>query len=298
MSALPLRAPSLVLAGMVVAAAGALVLAGRGIPAPWIFIDELLHAELARGLRAGEWYSVRGHGISVSWTYPALLAPFAWSYGAMKAVNAIVVASTAVPVFLWARRLVTPWSAVAAAGLTLLLPSMLFSTTLMLENLFLPLFVTSCFLCALALERPTLAWQTAALAAIALTALTRVQGLLLVPVFALAALTLRRGRALAPALVVCAAVAIAVVAKLATGGLGVYEAHREAHYSAGSLLTWLARSAGELSLAAGIVPAAALLALRPRTERERVFVVVAPRAAGGRGMENPGGGGGGGDGGN
>jgi hypothetical protein len=218
---------------------------------------------------------VRGHGLSVSWTYPALLAPFAWSYGAMKAVNAVVIVLTAVPVFLWARRLASPLSALAAAALTLLLPSMLFSSTLMLENLFLPLFVTACFLCALALERPALAWQAAALGGIALASATRVEGLVLVPVFAAAALTVRRARALAPALAVCAAVALAVLVKLAAGGLGVYEAHREAEYSAGGILAWLVRSAGELSLAAGIVPVAALLALRPRSERERVFRAVA-----------------------
>jgi dolichyl-phosphate-mannose-protein mannosyltransferase len=274
MPGLQLRAPSLVLAGLVVVAALALIVAGGGIPTPWIFIDELLHAELARSVRSGHGYSVRGHGIWVSWTYPALLAPFAGSYSAMKAVNAVVVALTAVPVYLWARRIVSPFSALAAAALTLLLPSMLFSSTLMLENLFLPLSVTACFLCALALERPTLAWQAATLLAIALAAATRVQGLLLVPVFALAALTMRRGRALAPALAVCAVVSAAVVAKLAAGGLGVYEAHRDAHYSAVGILGWLVRSAGELSLAAGILPVAALLALRPRTERERAFVAV------------------------
>jgi hypothetical protein len=275
MTALPLRAPSLALAGLVAVAAAALTVAGRGIPTPWILVDELLHAQLARGLRAGDGYSVRGHGLTVSWTYPALLAPFAWSYGAMKAVNSIVIALTAVPVFLWARRLVSPISALAAAVLTLLLPSMLFSSTLMLENLFLPLFVTACFVSALALERTTLAWQTAALTSIGLAAVTRVEGLLLVPVFALAAVTVRRARALAPALAVCAAVSIAVVAKLAVGELGVYAEHRAAHYSTGGIATWLLRCAGELTLAAAIVPVAALLALRPHIERERVFVAVA-----------------------
>ena len=108
MPGLLLRAPSLVLAALVAVAAAVLALAGRGIPTPWILIDELLHAELARGLRAGDGYSVRGHGIWVSWTYPALLAPFAWSYGAMKVVNSVVIALTAVPVYLWARRLVSP----------------------------------------------------------------------------------------------------------------------------------------------------------------------------------------------
>jgi hypothetical protein len=280
MPALPLRAPSLALAGLVIVGAAALALAGRGIPTPWIMIDELLHAELARSLRDGDGYGVRGHGITVSWTYPALLAPFAWSYAAMKTVNAIVIACTAIPVFLWARRLVSPMSALAPAALTLLLPSMLFSSTLMLESLFLPLFVTACFVCALALERPTIARQAAALAAIGLAAATRVQGLLLLLVFVVAALLLRKIRALAPALVVCAAVSIAVVAKLSVGGLGVYEQHRFAQYSAGGIAVWLVRSAGELALAAGIVPLAALLALRARTERERVFVAVtAPATA-------------------
>jgi hypothetical protein len=275
MPGLSTRAPSLALAGLVTLAAALLALAARGIPTPWIFIDELLHSELARGLRDGDGYSVRGHGVTVSYLYPALLAPFAWSYGAMKTVNAVVIALTAVPVFLWARRLVSEWTALGAAALTLLLPSMLFSSTLMLENLFLPLFVTACFLCALALERPRPAYQVAALLAIGLASATRVQGLLLVPVFVASAFTVRRWREVTPALFICALVSAGVVVKLASGGLGVYEGHRGAHYSAGALAGWLVRSAGELSLAVGIVPAAALLAVRATTLRERAFVAVA-----------------------
>ncbi len=156
------RAPSLALAGLVAAAAALLVVAGRGIPTPWILIDELLHAELARGLRDGHGFSVRGHGMTVSYLYPALLAPFAWSYGAMKLVNAVVIVLGAVPVYLWARRLVRPWAAVVAGGLTLLIPSLLFSGELMLENLFFPLFLAACLAIAHALEEPTLARQALA----------------------------------------------------------------------------------------------------------------------------------------
>jgi len=268
------RAAPFVLAGFVLAAAIGLALLGRGIATPWILIDELLHAELARGLRSGDGYSVRGHGIAVSWTYPALLAPLAWSYTWMKVLNAVVIVATAVPVYIWGRRLVRPWTSVLAAGLTLLLPSMLFSASLMQENLFLPLFVTACLLCALALERPTLGRQVAALAVIGLAAATRVQGLVLVPVLVLAALTVRRARALWPSLVLCFAVGIAVLTKLFAGGLGVYEAKRTASYSFDSIVTWLVRDAGELSLAVGIVPVAALLALRARDEPERAFLAV------------------------
>src|SRR5579872_5775363 len=267
MRAAPLRAPWLALAGLVGVAAVLLVAAGRAVPSPWILIDELLHGELARHP-----YTVRGHTLNVSWTYPALLWPFSSSYGAMKAVNAVVVSLTAVPVFLWARRLVSDLSALAAAALTLVLPSLLFSSTLMLENLFLPLFVLACFLVSLALERPE--WQWPALAAIGLASATRVQGLILVPVFVVAAFSVRRARTLLPSLGVCALASVAVLAKLATGGLGVYEHTRSAHYAALPILGWLWRSAGELSLALGIVPVAALLALRPRTLRERAFVAV------------------------
>src|SRR5712691_13269890 len=118
MPALPLRAPSLALAGLVAVAAAALTVAGRGIPTPWILVDELLHAQLARGLRTGDGYSVRGHGLAVSWTYPALLAPLAWSYTWLKVLNAVVIVATAVPVYIWGRRLVRPWTSVLAAGLT------------------------------------------------------------------------------------------------------------------------------------------------------------------------------------
>jgi hypothetical protein len=50
----PPRATTAALAGLVGLAALLLFVAGRGIPTPWILIDELLHAELAR-----DPYSVR-----------------------------------------------------------------------------------------------------------------------------------------------------------------------------------------------------------------------------------------------
>jgi hypothetical protein len=276
MRAPPSRAPSLALAGFVVAAAGLLILAGRGIPTPWILIDELLHAELARGLRAGEGFSVRGHGMTVSYLYPALLAPFAWSYGAMKVVNAVVIVLGAVPVYLWARRLVRPWAAVAAGGLTLLIPSLLFSGELMLENLFFPLFLTACLAIALALEEPTLGRQGFAVAAILLATATRVQGLLLFGVLVLSALVVRRDalRRLAPALAVAATAGVVVIVRLALGNLGVYEVQARAGYSVTGILGWTWRNFGELALSVGIVPVAALLALRPRDLRDRIFVAV------------------------
>ena len=279
------RAPALAVAGLVAAAAILLAVAGRGIPTPWILIDELLHSELARGLRQGEGFSVRGHGLTVSYLYPALLAPFAWSYGTMKIANAVVISLGAVPVYLWARRLVRPWSAVVAAGLTLLLPSLLFSAELMLENLFFPLFLAACLAIALALERPTWPRQAIAIGLIALATLTRVQGLLLLAVLVLSALVARRDalRRLAPSLVVAAVAGIVVIVRLTLGNLGVYEVQARAGYSAPGIIGWTCRSFAALALSVGIVPMAALLALvafRPRELCDRIFVAVTASASG------------------
>jgi hypothetical protein len=274
------RAPSLALAGLVAAAAALLAVAGRGIPMPWILIDELLHSELARGLRDGQGFSVRGHGMTVSYLYPALLAPFAWSYGAMKLVNAVVISLGAVPVYIWARRLVRPWAAVVAAGLTLLLPSLLFSGELMLENLFFPLFLASCLAIALALEQPTEARQAVAVGLIVLATATRVQGLLLFGVLVVSVLAVRRDalRRLAPSLAVACAAGLVVIFRLAQGNLGVYEVQARAGYSATGIAGWTWRSFGELALSVGIVPVAALIALRPRELRDRIFVAVTASA--------------------
>jgi len=42
------------------------------VQAPTIFIDELLHAELARNLLDGEWLRVRGERLPISVAYPVM----------------------------------------------------------------------------------------------------------------------------------------------------------------------------------------------------------------------------------
>ena len=44
------------------------------VPAPSIFIDELLHAELARNLLDGEWLRARGEWLPVSAAYAVVTA--------------------------------------------------------------------------------------------------------------------------------------------------------------------------------------------------------------------------------
>jgi hypothetical protein len=138
------------------------------------------------------------------------------------------------------------------------------------------LFLTACLAISLALEEPTLARQAFALGTIGLATATRVQGLLLFGVLAVAAIVVRRDalRRLAPSLVIAGVVGAVVVVRLALGNLGVYEVQARAGYSVTGILGWTLRDFGELALSVGIVPVAALLSLRPRSLRDRIFVAV------------------------
>src|SRR5919108_1987307 len=146
-------APTILLVGgLVLLAATVYVALGLRIETPWIMVDELAYSELAKGIADHGRLLVRDEPTSyLSFLYPLAIAP-AWlassmeaTYAAAKIINAVLMALTAVPVFLWARRLMTPAYALVATALTLLMPSLLFSGTLMTENAFLPAFVVATF---------------------------------------------------------------------------------------------------------------------------------------------------------
>ena len=126
------------------------VLIGTHVPAPSVYIDELVHAELARNLLGGKWFIVRGAHVSVSFVYPILIAP-AWllhssehAYAVAKAIGAFLMVSSAVPVYLWSRRMMTHRFALLAVALALLVPAFSLTSALMLETTFLPIFVLGC----------------------------------------------------------------------------------------------------------------------------------------------------------
>ena len=147
----------------------------------------------------------------------------------MKVVNALLMSLAAVPVYLWGRRFLSPLGALVAAALTLLLPGLVLTGTLMTENAFFPAFLLALLAIGVCVERPTPGRQALAVAAIGLAGASRLQGLLLVPVL-VAAVVLervlaRRAReapravlALWPAAaIVGAAVVLYVVVKAALG---------------------------------------------------------------------------------
>lgn len=289
----------------------------RAVKTPWILADEFLYAEEAKGFAADARYTIRGAaGPILSYLYPALISP-AWlarsmttTYGLAKAINAVLMTLVAIPVYLWGSRLAPRRYAFVAVGLTLLLPSFFYTAELMTENAFCPAFVTACFALALVLERPTLLRQGLMLAAFLVTVAIRFQGLVLFAVLP-TALLLRlafdllgregesRGRVVRKALVPLWPTAVAFV--LAGGayaaykhhqgvalssGLGGYEVVTGGRYPLHTALRWILYHFAELPLAAGYIPACALLVLlgvgfmQPRTlsPAERSFLAVAAAA--------------------
>ena len=218
--------------------------------------------------------------------------------------------AAAVPLFLWARRLVSPVWSVVAVALTLLLPSFVYTGTLMTENAFLPAFVLAAFAFAAALERPTLLRQALAFAAILVAALVRLQGLVLVAVLPTAILLkvvfelrdaprpqplrfvwveLRRywvsGALLAAGAVLYALREVASGRSLSSG-LGSYQAVAHGGYSFGEVRHWVLLHFAELPLSAGVIPVCAFLLLLglafvrggTRNESERAFLAVTAAA--------------------
>ena len=137
----------LAVAALVVAAAATRTVLNRRFAAPVVLCDEFIYSNLAKNLAEHGHFLLRGTPKHQSYLYPLLLAP-AWfahsmstTYALAKGITASAMALTPIPVYLWARRLVTPIHALLAAALTLLLPALFYSGVLMTEGPFLPAFV-------------------------------------------------------------------------------------------------------------------------------------------------------------
>ena len=268
--------------------------------APWIMVDEIVYSELAKNVAAHGEFLVRGvpsHGYG--FVYPVLIAP-AWAlftsipsaYAAAKALNAVVMSLAAIPAFCLARRVLPERLALIAAGLTVLVPAMLYTGVLMTENAFYPIFLVTALVLVVTLERPTAVRQVGLLVLCALAFETRAQAVALIAAVATAPLLLglveRRGLrgTIRPFAwlygLLGAGVILAVAAEAARGRsplalLGAYQAATSASYTPGGILRFFLYHAAGLDLALGVLPFAALLAmwLAPRrpTPAARAFTV-------------------------
>ncbi len=178
----PRHATALTLAGTVLAAIVVWGALGRQLDVPTVFGDELIHWDASRSLAAGDGLRVRDGGYGFGPVYPALLAPVhllapddLTAYGWARLWNAVLFALAAIPGYLLARRLLpTGWS-LASAGLTVLVPSALYTGFVMTEGAAYSACVLAFLAFAACLERPTATAQILALGALALAAGVRFQ---------------------------------------------------------------------------------------------------------------------------
>jgi hypothetical protein len=261
-------------------------------PAPWIFDDELIYSKLATSFADSGTLVVRGAHIGVGPVYPILISPAykifadpAHAYAAAKAINAVVMSLAAIPAYLLARRLLGTGLSFLAAALTVAIPSMTYTGTIMTENAFYPAFLTCALALVLVLERPTLWRQVFLLAAIGVTFLIRAQGIVLlgalvtsilaVVVFDAAAAReslwsrafVRRLDAFRMTWLLLVAGAILVLAAEVARGrsvgniLGAYRGVTSWSYSVRGVARWFLYHIAELDLYLGILPFAAFLVL-------------------------------------
>ncbi|HEU5010891.1 MAG TPA: glycosyltransferase family 39 protein [Gaiellaceae bacterium] len=271
------------LTAIVVASAALRALLARQLVAPFIMVDELIWSELARGIAdAGEPLLRDQPNPGYSVVYPLLISPayllfdsLPTAYAAAKTMNAVLMSLAAIPGFFVARRVVGRSYALLAAVLTVAVPSLGYTGTVMTENAFYPLFLVVILVLLVSLERPTPLWVLLLLALAGLAYATRVQAVALGPAILLAPLLLalfeRRGlretvsrfRWLYGIVLGAAVVALAVQA--AGGGLlGAYEPVSEGSYDAGKALRYLWWHLAELSLYVLVIPLAATIVLVAR----------------------------------
>src|SRR5215475_4050971 len=304
-----------VLAAMTLCAVGARIWLGRKVVTPWIMIDELVYSEFAKSFATTGHYFLRGQPAAAwSYLYPGVISPAWWAnsmsttYGLAKAINAVVMSLTVIPVYVWASRLASRRYALVAVALLLLIPAYYYTAMLMTENVFLPTFALAALAVGLALERPTILRQLLALGAICLVIAARFQGVIFVLIYATAvlvkvALDLRVERswnwrrALSnvarfwPSALLVVLGAVAYIAwKRAHGlplstGVGTYQAVFTGGYSFSSVAHWTLYHFAELPLAVAVIPASAFLlllgiaAVRGTVdEGERAFLAVTAAA--------------------
>jgi len=178
----PDRGPVLALGLIVVGSFALYTVLGVAVDVPRVHPDEVRYVIAASSLVEGEGLSLRGEDYGFGPLLALVLAAILRVAGSVdaaydwfKAANALFFALAAVPVYLLARRLVSSWWAVLAAGLSVAIPSSISVGTVMTESLSYLLAAWSLYAIALALERPTVLRQLAVLAAIAAAFFTRPQ---------------------------------------------------------------------------------------------------------------------------
>jgi hypothetical protein len=176
------RGPALALAGIVVGSFVLYALLSTLVSVPRVHPDEVRYLIGASSLVEGDGLRLRGDEYGFGPLHASVLALVLWlssgleaAYPWLKVVNALFWALTAIPVYLLARRLVSSWWAVLAAGLAVAIPSSISVATVMTESMAYLAAALALYATMLALERPTVLRQFLLLGAIGVAFLTRSQ---------------------------------------------------------------------------------------------------------------------------
>ena len=274
------------LGGVVVASAAFRFLDARTSATPWIMPDEYIYADLARNFVDSGHFVVNGAPMA-AWSYgplySVLLAPV-WAltgsashaYAATQLVNSILMSSTPVPAYLLARRVLDKRLTLFFAVLTVLVPSMVYSSKMMTESLAYPAFMVALLVITRMLAEPSDARQLAALLAIGVAVLARVEMIALLPALATAIVLvaallgdgddgasfwhrLLRFR-LTIVLFATGAIAFLALAALESGFLGGH-ARSLRSLDLLELPRWLLIYLGDLDLYVGVIPFAAFIVM-------------------------------------
>ena len=290
-----------ILAGLVAVSTAARAFAGLRVPTPWIAPDEMIYGLLGRGLyHAGHLAILGGPTPFYSAVVPFVvglplsIGNLERGYAILKVLQALLMSLAAVPVYLWGRSLMAPRWALVAAALTLALPGLAYSGLVMSEVAFYPAVICAVWAAARTLESPTRGRQAVLVLASILTVATRLQGVVLVPVFATALVldsVIVRRRVRLSAFVPAFAGAALVGALWFGWRLSAHESllggygDAAGSYSVARAARFVGYHAGDVGLLAGIFPLCALLVLLwggfrhgERNARVRAYLAVSAAA--------------------
>ena len=263
-----------------VAAGAALVNGLLAIPIrrPRVFGDELIYWQLSRGFAWTGHFIVRGGAAPrYGLVYPALLAVAqrigsdqTAAYAIAQGLNVVMFSLTAIPVYFIASRVLQRRRALLAALLAVVLPSCVYTSAIMTENAFYPVFVTSALFMLRALERPSAWRQLLVAASVGVAFLVRAQAVVLLPSYLVAAVLLavttsqgRRRPALAaslrqhaPTVALLALAGVAAAAIRGSSTLGPYHV-LVGSYGLRPLVHWGLANVADIELYLGVIPLAA-----------------------------------------
>ncbi len=244
---------------------------------PRFFLDELSYMKAGSSLAHGHGLRFRGLAWGYGPLYPIVIAAFTrissspeQAYEVVKLANALFFALASIPVYLVARRLLSPRPSAVIAAVAAVIPSSMYVSVVMTEALGYLLAWLAIYAIAVALERPTVMRQLAVLAATGVAVLERPQfvtlfaGYLvgLVLVFAVSPVERARVRgggivSMWPSALALVGGCVWVARLLSRAGSKADElsyAPLSHGYNAASVAKWMVYEVGDLGLYLGAIP--------------------------------------------